>query len=287
MLDHRLSCYGSLTMSLHSLPAIDISCGLPRTFARDICPTLLHTGLSNTTFTPFSSPRLTTITRLVMAPKMHFKGCFRSCLNCTKKWRRILELKLVAQSQSQPRAPNRPTLILLPPEIRNEIWRAVLVETDAIEIPSTGPRPTPPALLQTCRRVREEGIWIYLRDNTFSMLIQEFDARMYLSWIQFSPLHMDCNLQFDMFPSTNWKALLYWLEAHYYGETDEQYPQSNAESRQNLSQNPPLHQDAAIKLFETVDKITEAQIFWPRWTEAREILETIHEVLTAMDPAWA
>lgn len=58
-------------------------------------------------------------------------------------------------------------LLALAPELRNKIYRLVLVSDAAIDIGSES-SPTPPRLLGTCRQIRHEATSIYYHENTFA-----------------------------------------------------------------------------------------------------------------------
>ncbi|KAK5112292.1 hypothetical protein LTR85_011564 [Meristemomyces frigidus] len=64
-------------------------------------------------------------------------------------------------------------LLALPPELRNIIYRCVLVSDTPINI-SCEASITPPTLLDTCRRIREEAISIYYHENTFAATAPTF-----------------------------------------------------------------------------------------------------------------
>ena len=104
----------------------------------------------------------------------------------------------------------------LPAELRNEIYRLVLVEDKRLNIKKD--LPTQPGLLRACRQTRQEGLDIYLQDNYFVFYINHFDASTYLQWCRASRKHIGCHHGFVVANSANWDNLLDWLEAYYHGE---------------------------------------------------------------------
>ena len=92
-------------------------------------------------------------------------------------------------------------LLDLAAELRNEIWRLVLVEDNTIDIGTTAPScleekpPAEPALLTACKQVREEAVGIYYSENTFrmfctprTMISCARDSMNNLRWLErFSP----------------------------------------------------------------------------------------------------
>ncbi|KAK5684160.1 hypothetical protein LTS10_004024 [Elasticomyces elasticus] len=60
------------------------------------------------------------------------------------------------------------TLLGLPPEMRNAIYRYVLVNPDPIEVSPGRPYAYKPAFLSTCRQIRAEADGIFMNENTFT-----------------------------------------------------------------------------------------------------------------------
>lgn len=60
-------------------------------------------------------------------------------------------------------------LLAMAPELRNWIYRLVLVSDAAIDVSSESPA-TPPGLLGTCRQIREEATSIYYHENAFTAM---------------------------------------------------------------------------------------------------------------------
>jgi hypothetical protein len=73
-----------------------------------------------------------------------------------------------------------PRLLSLPPEIRNMIYRLVVVQ-GVINIPASTTSPEPP-LLRANKKIRQEAMQIYCKENVFRWRIRVFDARHYIAW---------------------------------------------------------------------------------------------------------
>ncbi|KAK3617491.1 hypothetical protein LTR56_025254 [Elasticomyces elasticus] len=56
----------------------------------------------------------------------------------------------------------------LPPEMRNAIYRYVLVKPDPLEVSPGRPYAYKPAFLSTCRQIRAEADGIFMNENTFT-----------------------------------------------------------------------------------------------------------------------
>ena len=81
-----------------------------------------------------------------------------------KRFRRARSNK---ESSESPANQSQSNFFTIPGEIRNHIYRLVLVSNQRIHITST---PTPePALLKTCRATRREAATIYYLENRFSI----------------------------------------------------------------------------------------------------------------------
>jgi hypothetical protein len=77
-------------------------------------------------------------------------------------------MEVVAQPTGSADAQNSLLLSMLPGEIRNEIYRLVLLSSDVIVIESSTVRGQR-SLFQTCHQIRKEALKIYYCENTFSV----------------------------------------------------------------------------------------------------------------------
>lgn len=75
--------------------------------------------------------------------------------------------------RSQSGAHERASLLTLPPELRNSIYRYVLVPRGSFMI--TKDNYMQPPLLRTCRQLRQEASGIYYEENYFKIDCRDFD----------------------------------------------------------------------------------------------------------------
>ncbi|KAK5676041.1 hypothetical protein LTS10_011330 [Elasticomyces elasticus] len=76
-------------------------------------------------------------------------------------------------------SPAGPTLLTIPPEMRNRIYREALVQGNIYMsrcCPFFGPLPDEPALLSVCHQIREEALSIYYCENKFSFGVYDSKA---------------------------------------------------------------------------------------------------------------
>ena len=123
---------------------------------------------------------------------------------------------------SEPEAPKH-TLLTLPPEMRNRIYRSALIEPQNILIREDKdtlhhrhPRPlqmkppqTEPPLLSTCRQIRKEALDIYYQENTFSIHIESCEANYYFRWCRMSEARFHSNHDFNLEGGIQWLSLIH------------------------------------------------------------------------------
>ncbi|KAK3723932.1 hypothetical protein LTR37_001416 [Vermiconidia calcicola] len=71
---------------------------------------------------------------------------------------------------------NRLHLLALPAELRNQIYRYLLLPPGPGRVQIDGSRSHQPCLLRVCHMIRREGISIYYTDNTFTLVVQDFNV---------------------------------------------------------------------------------------------------------------
>jgi hypothetical protein len=72
--------------------------------------------------------------------------------------------------------PQSPSLLTIPSELRNEIYRLALTSSERIEITENY---TEPALLSTCRQIRNEATPILYLENNWSINLHGWDCTLY------------------------------------------------------------------------------------------------------------
>ena len=117
---------------------------------------------------------------------------------------------------------SKPSLLGIPAELRNNIYRLALIKDKRIDISYWQSEPTEPGLLQVCRQTRAESKEIYFKENKFFITVEGADATEYVKWAQLSELHKkaDCDACLtgdDVFASHDLEA---WLKAFYEGECE-------------------------------------------------------------------
>ncbi|KAK5127348.1 hypothetical protein LTR85_006687 [Meristemomyces frigidus] len=171
-------------------------------------------------------------------------------------------------------------LLSLPPEMRNRIYRAVLVE-DGIRIEAPNHIPLPPALLQTCRQIRRECRGIFLKENEFMFDINDNDATLYIRWCRHFSASKDVSTTFDIEPSKNWPNALVWMKAVFHHECTGPLPPPSSADRDEQDRCT----DVLCHMYEVTTCLSEVR--GVSWKVAERILKDVHGAVAAADPAWA
>lgn len=158
-------------------------------------------------------------------------------------------------------------LLALPPEMRNRIYRFVVVtstENDEIEI-GKDHRPRPPFLLHTCHQLRQEAIKIYHEENHFHFRVHDCDASGYMRWVTVfrrdkTRVKARVNISISLRGRYDKANLMKWLEAMF----------SNADFGVTC---PPgtSKRRAYYAVFDIVRKLYEDKKYG--WEDARMIVE--------------
>ncbi|KAF2773404.1 hypothetical protein EJ03DRAFT_323901 [Teratosphaeria nubilosa] len=101
-------------------------------------------------------------------------------------------------------------LLELPAEMRNDIYRLVLVKNEPVQVRAQDS--STPALLRTCRQIREEATSIFREENTFTLVIVDLAGNMPLQhWIlaqkKIGPRYISLQGEY------NWANLLDWAKS--------------------------------------------------------------------------
>lgn len=103
-------------------------------------------------------------------------------------------------------------LLNLPGELRNRIYRYVILDDDEIEVTSKGPGE--PALLRTCTEIRQESIGLYYCENEFDLRIEHWNGLALLPFMmqyaKYGRSHQTtpCRLYFVFTGDTNWDNMV-------------------------------------------------------------------------------
>lgn len=175
---------------------------------------------------------------------------------------------------SVPADPTKRSLLTLPAEMRNNIYRFALVEdAQPIPIPIGTHPPNQPSLLNTCRQIRHEAAGIYFEENSFDFEINDNNAHVYIDWCSKSPRHLDApNTNFSLEKSRNWCNTLAWLKAHWEGCCQGVLPINDGSLF-----------DVLAYLFEVVDELEERELDWP---QIESVLGLVRKALGVLDKGW-
>ena len=166
-----------------------------------------------------------------------------------------------------------PTLLTIPPEMRNRIYREVLVE-GRITISGHDQLPTEPPLLRVCRTTRHEALSIYYQENRFRFLIVDNDASKYIKWFKSCIRREDANISIDPYDSRNRGNLLKWAEAFYRGECGMPGEPEDAQTEG----------DAVEGILSVVERL---QRYGVPWETVRAGLGDMRKALVAENQEWA
>ena len=118
------------------------------------------------------------------------------------------------EQQTNDEGPPRASLLGLPGELRNVIYRLALVETDRIVIDAANPVAPQPGLLRTYRQLRNESLKIFYRENSFQYVLVDLKPpgapdhhQMRLS--RYVMLFVGISAGVHVF---RWENLLQWLK---------------------------------------------------------------------------
>lgn len=174
----------------------------------------------------------------------------------------------------------RPSLLALPAELRNEIWRLVLVQRQIIVINGPGYFHTEPGLLKVTMSIRQEASGIYYVDNKFACDIFDFDSTVFKRWVTVSPFRIYQDpakpMLLGVARSTDWPNLKQWLKDVYEGK-----PlgiKSSETGREGYS-----HGYFAVQLFEIVRREMWAGA---AWDSVEERLEHARQTIGCVWPEW-
>lgn len=112
----------------------------------------------------------------------------------------------------------RSRLLDLPSELRNQIWRLVLLSPQPLPVVTQVGPLVKPGLLSTSQSVREEATGIFYLENTFHVDMVDFDSRIWTLWTKSSPYFARKTTQLLIVPSTKWRNLRQWLKNVFEGK---------------------------------------------------------------------
>jgi len=182
--------------------------------------------------------------------------------------------------------PDNP-LMRLPGELRNEIYRLVLVSNNQLLVTKSS-IPTQPPLTMVSRQIRKEAIAIFYRENKFGVEVVNNDGRHEGVWLvkigwenmkllDFSRIHEDYYVFLFSQNSTDpWKNLLQWLKDFYHYKAGSPVSGPDRENRTR-----PI--TVLMLLFSAADELREDKT---SWETAEKVLTIVGEVAECKRPNW-
>lgn len=187
-------------------------------------------------------------------------------------------------------------LLGLSAELRNKIYRDVLLEKNWIQVDTRGwPAPVravrtdtnvfaQPGLLRTCRQIRAEASSIYYLMNTFGFDVLDCDAEKVIAFCKQSGVHWK-TMRLDTMIGTYcvsspdevvWSNLWTWLEAYHKGEAP--HDKCNCDEVSN-SEAVEEKQGCCVltKMFDFIDELDGRRSM--QWQSIRSLLEIAKDLV--------
>lgn len=166
-----------------------------------------------------------------------------------------------------------PGLFTLPAELRNEIYRLVLLSQSRITIGARNHEQ--PALLRTCRQLREETSSIFYDENRFLTRVQ--DMRMVIPASHWCITRIRApNFSAHMSGTMSWSNTLKWLERYYRGEAIRLGSVPNCGPDR-------IHMNVAAHIFGVVDRLRKKL----KWKDIVPVLEEVRQMVDDKDGTWS
>lgn len=174
----------------------------------------------------------------------------------------------------QTSTPSTSALLSLPPEMRNRIYRFALLHENDILTQTGSKPPADPAILRTCRQLRNEASGIYYQENDIVFEVESYDIDTYVRWTERSIHRRKANVKFRMSAPPNWANLLRWLKAFY----------DNAWMLRLPPQGGRVCPEPAGFLFDIAEEMQVGM--GCTWGEVKRVLEFARGALAAVDEDW-
>lgn len=169
-----------------------------------------------------------------------------------------------------------PRFLELAPELRNRIYRFVLVSPRDIHLEREAR--VEPALLRTTRQLRDEAASIYYSENLFVMKIHDMAGAEVVPFRHLLLRYRTSvrgNFRVQLLTGVDWSNLLEWLKT-YHG------PQSSMKCYRPSSKGT-YNSDGRIVAyaFDVVKRMKD-----DRWSKVEEVLEAFHMTVAVTRPDW-
>lgn len=177
-------------------------------------------------------------------------------------------------------SPQPSRLLSIPPELRNRIYRNVLLDPGRINVSATGF--TEPELLLTCKQIRSEAMGIFYNECTFVLDNDDYDPTTAIAWTMklraLSKRKIITNrcgpptIFSQTRPTPSWTNLLKWVKACHERQAGAMYA---GETRKDAG----AHIISACLLMGVNLRDTP-------WAGLEKVLEHQHCALVALDERW-
>ena len=178
----------------------------------------------------------------------------------------------------------QPPLFRLPGELKNKIYRSVLVSDRSIEVDSSGLQE--PALLLACKQSRREAMGIFYGENEFIIQHPNYDGSTPVKWTRKArSIKAQCKVQMNCMGycapgsstgTPHWATLLLWLKRYHDNSVLIRFPPPS-----RVPAETPVAQTILGVMFEIARGLRTRP-----WAEVETLLEEHHHILVKLDPRW-
>lgn len=166
---------------------------------------------------------------------------------------------MARKSKEAERTPTQASLLSLPPELRNQIYRYTPLQDDWITLSPS--QASEPSLLSTCRQIRQEARSIFLYENKFTVSVRDLYYPVPSAhWYNLPyPLTRESHLKGY---TKEWQNLKAWLADYHQGSVVGFRAQSDGWRRHQI----------VSKAFDIVDSLNDVE-----WEVVEKVLESFRE----------
>lgn len=176
--------------------------------------------------------------------------------------------------------------LALPPELRTIIYRAVLVQREAVALAisePSHPRNAQSGLLLACRQTRNEAIGIYYGENTFRLGIHSLRGKALVPIVRILMKYGEHDskapdVRLVHYGRPNWANLKEWLRNGH----ERRYWNMMAAMAEKCLQERDMKGKIMGSAFKMVVTMKEQP-----WEEVERLLELWHDMAKVVDAVWA
>ncbi|WPA98163.1 uncharacterized protein RHO25_002774 [Cercospora beticola] len=190
-------------------------------------------------------------------------------------------------SSLKPSSQDASPFFSLPGELRNRIYRLVLVEEHDVLVSHTGY--TRSGLLGVCQQIAAEATAIYYEENIFQSVVTDYDSQVmyalcrHLTAMKQRGLSVRVQATFCLnswSPTPNWNNLMTWIKRYFLREVTCGMIWGHNATHLLMRDEITFYTIGAM--FSTARALTD-QVSWDTVEKA---LETNRQTLIHIDPAW-